>query len=293
MLKKTFFLFLLFATYSQACEISGPAKIIYSSSSSKNNGLKSLNFKNCSDELTNQIYSRLSDFEGILRKRTLMAELPGNIISLKRPIEIKSLITFINEKVDLPKDWKLIDAELVGSNSKSFAIYKNSIVSVDCQYCNNTGLKNLKVEILQHLSGTKSHAWVKASVAVKTQVLSANSVLSVNHQGIRPNSVRRTTIYSTKPEAFFTNRSQLAFYKLNKGIKKNQAIKFSDLSPLNLVRPGQPVKLNLKSGVIKLKGSAIPTRSGRLGEVIQLRSKNSKKIIIGRVTNFNEVEVEL
>jgi flagella basal body P-ring formation protein FlgA len=49
----------------------------------------------------------------------------------------------------------------------------------------------------------------------------------------------------------------------------------------------------MNSGVIKLNGSATPMRAGRLGEVIQLKTINSKKIIIGRITNFNEVEVEL
>lgn len=293
MIKLFFTTLLLFSATSNSCEVSGPANIIYSGKSSNTQALHNLNFTACTNKEIEDIRDSLSDFEGTIRRRTLMAEIPGSKISIRKPISIKRLETLINDKVDLPKDWRLINPEILGTNNKFINYKDGSLISVECQSCENTGLKNLKLEIFDHINAKKTAVWLKASVAVKTKVLAATHALPVNHRGLSLSSIRNNTIYSTTPEVFFTNRSQLIFYKLNKGKKKNQAIKFTDLSPLNLVRPGQIVRTSLKAGVINLKGNATPMKAGKLGEVIQLRSTNSKKIIIGRVINFNEVEVEL
>ena len=293
MLKLLISIFTLLLTSSYACEISGPAFVIYNSAKDQNSALKSLSLQKCSEKQISDIHGILSDFEGVIRKRTILAELPGSAIKIKKSITIKRLETLLNEKVELPKGWRLIKPQLLGLRERTLGFKKNSIVSVECHGCDNTGLKNLKLEINDPIDSNKRVVWIKASVAVKTSVLQTTRVLNVNHQGIKPGSVSNAEIYSTTPEAYFTNSDQLVFYKVNKGIKRGQPIKFTDLSALNLVKPGQLVRTNLKSGVIKLKGTATPVRAGKLGEVIQLRNNNSKKIIIGRVTDFNEVEVEL
>ncbi len=293
MIKTVILTIYIFSFRCYSCEVAGPENIVFNSKENPSSALELIKLNDCNEVEVNKIHNSLTDFEGIIRKRTLMAEIPELEISVKKPIHIKRLQTLLNEKVPLPKNWKLINPQILTLRNKAITFKKNSLVSIDCQNCTSTGLKNLKLEIFDHLSAQKKVLWVKASVAIKTEVLSATRALPVNHKGLSALTFKKEEIYSANPEAYFTNRSQLIFYKLNKGLKSGYPVKFTDLSALNLVVPGQVVRTNLKSGVIKLSGNATPIKAGKMGEIIQLRTNNSKKIILGRVTNFNEVEVEL
>ena len=72
-----------------------------------------------------------------------------------------------------------------------------------------------------------------------------------------------------------------------------QPIKKDDFIQHNLVTAGRHTNVIFKSKGINLSLNALPLEYGKFGQDIRLRNPKSNKIIIGKVTDFNTVLVEL
>lgn len=276
-----------------ACEISAPKTLIITHDIESYELNSAFKYKKCDSEQKKAFNILLTDYTGNLNQRTLSSELSDRRIKLANSFNIVTLSTALNNRISLPQKWKIIDLKLVGQSFHFFALNNEQHLQVSCNSCNNTGTKNIKMDIVNPLTNTKSSYWITGNVAVAVDALVAKSNVSITNQALRRNNFEMKTVYSSRPENFFTFEDKLPYYKANRPLRSGQVVHFNDISPINLVTIGTPVQVKLNANGLKLQSVGMPTRSGRLGEIIQLKNPTTHKIIIGKITNFNEVEVEL
>lgn len=80
---------------------------------------------------------------------------------------------------------------------------------------------------------------------------------------------------------------------LMRNVRKGDVVKRNLVKNRLLVRRGEIVALHIKSGNMQIKGRAKALSNGSLSETIQVRYLKSRKILSGRVSGENFVEVEL
>ena len=291
----TFVLFLLgfVQPYAYSCEIEAPKTLVVTEILESYELKPAFNYQNCDDNQIKNFNILLTDYTGELNQRILHSEINDKRIRLKNSFTISSLETAINNRVQLPTNWKVIDLKTIGQTGHYFALSNEDHIQVNCNNCNNTGTKNIKFEIVNPVSNTRETHWVTGSVAIAVEALVSKSNISITNQALNKNDFELKTVYSARPENFFTFKDKLPYYKNHRPIRVGQVIHYNDISPLNLVNMGTLVQVKLNANGLKLEGKAIPTTSGKLGEIIQLKNPKTNKIIIGKITNFNEVEVEL
>jgi|GEM_PF-2336650 len=254
---------------------------------------ESIKHKDCSSKQITSLLNLLNDFQGTLSQRVINSELRKEEIYLKKAIFVKSLESLINEKVNTPKGWKLMNPIPISPKMNFFTVLAEENISIHCDNCNQPGNRSLKIVRSNPISGKTDQQWAKVEVAVKGNSLIAKQNIPVNNKALNPSDFEERSFYSTNPEKFFTNKSQLVFYKLNKAITQGSSLNFSDISSINLIKMGRPVRVILRSGTLILQSKAVANQSGKLGDVIRLRNLSTNKTIIGKVTDFNKVEVEL
>ncbi len=284
----------LFTFYSlsvNACLIDGPQRIIKTSNATSSDLKNLITFKKCKSDQVDHALSFINDLSGKITPRVLKTEFSE--IKLNKSITITKLDEILNQNTALPKDWRLVEARLAHGQKRAFSVSGEESLSFECLHCENTGKKNLKAIITNSITNNIRAVWFNATLAVKSKSLIATRNLSLNNQSLNPSDFKIITTYSENPSQLFTKRDQLLFYKLNKGKSKGEAITFNDITPINLVSVGRPVTILLNTKGLTLEGKATPHQSGKLGQVIRLKNNRTNKTIIGKVVDFNKVEVQL
>ena len=284
---------LLFGFSIYACEITSPRMLIMADKATASDIQENISFKNCTESQITKVSFLMTDFTGEMNQRILTSETGDKNLSLSKSFTITSLNQVLNERIHLPKKWKIITPKTVGTSKRIFSVGQKDSIEVACTNCSHTGAKNIQLIIKDPVSMSSERTWLTAEVAIEVMALVSKDNISVTNTALNPESFQLEKVYSSRPETFFTFTDKLPFYRAVRNLKAGEVVKYNDVLPLSLVQAGLPVKLNLNSGNIKLESKAIPMKSGRLGEIIQLKNTQSNKIIIGKVTNFNEVEIEL
>ena len=207
-------------------------------------------------------------------------------------ITIESLSNFISEEFKLKEDWNVLDVDFSGKKLGALLLQKNHIADIKCRNCDTTGTKNIKLTIREALSGKQLTKWLKVKLAVKVLAYTAKDYLPVDNQSLSSNDFKKETIETDSPEKFFKDKN-FSYYKLNRKLKKGETLKRSHVHPINLVKTGEMAKVKLDLKGIKLELRAKPLSSGKLGDKVKLRNPKNHKIISGKVTDFNQVVVEL
>lgn len=290
MIKKTLtFLFISFQSFG--CLVSTPQTLVFENKPNFQELKSHIVFKNCNDDQSNRFLNFLSDFKGNLNHHILRVELPS--ITLEKSVTISRLSDYINSRLTKPKDWKVTNLKFSHANQTLIALNKSDTLSLECNNCSHTGSKTIKGTIVNPIDNSYKSLWFKGDLAVKTKSLVVSENIGVSNQPLSPSQLEVKTIYSKNPDRLFTNINQIVFYKLNKGKSKGEAIHYSDITPVNLVRVGQPVTILLKKNSLRLEGKATPHQSGKLGQVIRLKNNRTNKTVIGKIVDFNKVEVQL
>jgi flagella basal body P-ring formation protein FlgA len=285
------FSFFISITMSLACEVQGPKFVIFSKEKTTKPS-EAFQFKNCSNINVSKLKNFINDFEGTLHTRLVKTE-TGINAKIKENSKVFELNSFLNLRVDKERDWRFISSTVTAQREELIVVDKEESLNVICDHCTHTGTKNIKIEIRNPIESRYKYTWVQTDLAAKTEALLPTRAIPVNNQALTPKDFVRKIIYHTRPEQFFTQPDQLIFYKVNKPKSKGEAVKFQDLTPVNLVQMGQPATVILKNKGLHLETTAIPGQSGRLGQQIRLKNPRTKKTIIGKVIHFNKVEVEL
>ena len=92
---------------------------------------------------------------------------------------------------------------------------------------------------------------------------------------LSPKDFERKVIYTDKSQNYVKDIKKIVFNRLTRPLKNGEFLTHSHLSPLSLVKAGNVAKVILKGNQLKLESKAMPMRSGRVGDLIQLRNIKS------------------
>ncbi|MFG1500289.1 flagellar basal body P-ring formation chaperone FlgA [Halobacteriovorax sp. XZX-3] len=209
----------------------------------------------------------------------------NDINLLTKDSVIIDLEDIVKTQFTIQDDWKVN----FKSRSPIKTLQTDNLTTIElmCNECNKLGHNKLKVSV----DGVAK--WFEIIVQKPIKAIVAKNEIGLNFKSINTNNVEEKTIYTTDEKAVFKNLEEIAFYKSNKIISPGETINKRDLSPINLVSFGVPVKVILNTNGIKLTGQALPMSTGKLQDFIKVKNIKTNKVFTAKVIGLNEVKVDL
>ncbi len=248
--------------------------------------------ENCKPETQIRFLEMISSASGSLRADMIKENFSEKVKITPRVIRINTLNTILGNRYNTFDKWVWTDIKFVSGKS-AIRLTQNEKLDFNCDFCKNLGNKSINMVIVDPLKASNRTEWFNASLKVEATALVSNDDIQVTADGLNPASFIEKTILTAKPENFFTNKSKLLFYKLTRPLQKGEPLMFNHITPANLVRQGRAATIILKNSTMSLSGKAMPLSNGKIGEIIQLRNQKSKKVMVGKVIDFNKVVIEL
>lgn len=251
----------------------------------------------CNEFINNKFSSLLSSTEGIALSSHLVNELANEfqnltIEVLPNKISLQNLNDKLKNTLSENSNLYFTDTRQV-NNKKLFALKENEKLEVFCDNCMSYGERNIRIDTVNILEGTRITHWVSSKLAANVSVLKAKHNIPLQKNKFEKEDFITEKLLTTEPNRFISNYEDVKFYKPSKTLIRGMPITTQDISPIQLVRYGTPVKLILKNQNINIQRSAIPHRSGAFGEIIELKNPQNNKLITGKVIDFNKVLIEL
>ena len=250
----------------------------------------------CSPEITNKLAALISSSEGTVGSDFLKNEIQKDFSDIQ--------ITFKNKKLSLLdlnttlKDQLLPDSNLYFSQARSLngisslGLSEGEQMRAVCDSCSSFGEKNIKIDVSNVISNTNRTLWFASRIMAKVKVVKAKRNISFQQKTLSSDDFYFEEVMTMTPENALTTLENIGFYKSNKTIVQNSVVSNLDLQPVNLINYGTPVSVSLLSSTISLQKTAMPLRSARFGEIVELKGPNNKNIA-GKVVDFNKVVIEL
>lgn len=296
---KYFSLVLLFMSLNLAaseCDVELFSKIYRMNSNQSLQARDLIKTSTCSPEITNKLAMLVTSSEGVVASDFLKAELQKDFPEIT--------ITFINKKLSLMdlnsvlKDQLLQNSNLYFSQlrslngSSTLGIVEGEQIRSVCDSCQHFGEKNIKIDIINVVSNTNRTLWFSTKIMAKVKVVKAKRNISFQQKNLDAKDFYFEEVMTMTPENALTTLDNIGFYKSNKTIVQDSVVSNLDLQAVNLINFGTPVSITLQSQNISLQRTAMPMRSARFGEIIELKGPNNKNIS-GKVVDFNQVVIEL
>lgn len=296
---KYFFSILLFTSFNlhaSECEIELFSKIYRLNANQALQARDLVKDSTCSPEISNKLASLVSSSEGTVGSDFLKSELQKEFSDVQVNFTTKKL-SLLDFNAAL-RDQLIPDSNLYFSQARSL----NGITSLGlaegeqmraiCDSCQSFGEKNIKIDVANVVSNTSRTLWFSSKIMAKVKVVKAKRNISFQQKTLDANDFYFEEVMTMTPENALTTLDNIGFYKSNKTIVQNAVVSNLDLQPVNLINYGTPVSVTLMSQSILLQKTAMPLRSARFGEVIELKGPNNKNIA-GKVVDFNKVVIEL
>jgi flagella basal body P-ring formation protein FlgA len=297
---KLFFIFinlaLSFQAFSQECQIELFSKVYRLNQGQVLQQRDLIQNSSCNNLINNKISFILSQAEGSVGSDFLTNELKKDFPEEK--------IIFKNKKLSLLdlhshlKDQLLINSNLFFTQSRSLngllsiGLVDGEQFQVQCESCVSFGEKNLKINISNVLSNTSRTLWISSKIMAKIKVVRALRNISFQQKSLDVKDFYIDEVFTMNPENSLTTLDNIQFFKANKTILQNAVVSNQDLQALMLVNFGTPANVSLQSENISLQKIAMPIRSARFGEMVELKGPNNKNIT-GKVVDFNKVVIQL
>ncbi len=283
-----------FAKASVGCKIETYGKIVRSGQFDFAKSRLAIKSSNCPDKILHSLRQVLVKKKGPLKSAWFKENYHAQADIVPGHVELVDLDVFLKDRLFPGKKWFFKEVKILGNSQGYFPLDKDESLHVaECSHCHRPGSKTIKVKIANELKGSVRQEWIKGRILVETEALVSKKNLMPHSSPLENGQFETKTVFSEWPEQFFTHRENLKFHKLNKPKRVGDILKSGDLTPIRLVFPGRLAKITLSSGGIKLLSKAMPMQTGRWGENIRLRNMRTKKIIMGRVVDFDKVVVEL
>lgn len=200
---------------------------------------------------------------------------------------IEKIEDYLNNKLFENQEKKIFIGH-ISSNEDIIAINDHQELEVSCNSCKELG------NVLIHLKTPKiNNYWVEGKIMTQAKVYKSLSNIDVDHMALDKSLFQEALIYTETPESHFNNLDIISFYKANRPIRVGDLLLKANLSPMVLAKTGKPIKVKLKNSSITLVGRALSLESGTFGQTIRMQNTSSRKIIFGKVTNYNEAVIEL
>ena len=248
----------------------------------------------CRSDVKRRFIDILSTSSGKVN-RSHLKKIIDNVVEVKiqpEKIEFVDLEELLKNEYPLKKNWVFKNTYFTGRR-QLYPYGTDERIQVLCRNCHIPGKKILEVIFYNSSNGNRKVVWGETHVAVRMRSLVALRTLETRSV-LNPDYFKDQFSYTMSDnESFFIDKKKLLFYKTNKVVREGMVLKFSDLSPVNLVSVGKVAKTIIKKDDMKLTGVGIPLKNGRWGESIHLKGMDGKRMIIGKVVDFDTVEVGL
>lgn len=281
---------------SNTCEITTSAKVYHFGADSKDQP-SLFRHSTCSEQVNQQFQKVLINSNGPVSAEHLASlildksETTQKVLIKPERVRVYSLVQLLSERIQMRDNQVVRNFSLLDKGS--LLLDENEQLMIQCQNCRELGEINIELIINQVSLAKLSSRWLKAHLLARTPALVALSPQRVSHKPLQVEQFQIQTIETAKPQDYFIDQEKLSFYRLNRPLSAGSAIKHSDLAGVNLVNAGTPAKVFLNSANLSISRIALPIRGGKYGEMIQLRNPQTNKTILGKVIDFNKVEVEL
>lgn len=278
----------------ETCFIETRSKIYHLGPDTKEQPLPYLK-STCSEEINRNFVGLIMNSSGVISAEALATQFQDSDF---QHVKIKpDRVNVFNLKNVLKNSFALGDTltfnQIKISDQSPLLFDENEWIEFSCPQCQTTGEKNILITITNSFDGKKSSRYLNARINANVAALVASSNLRVSNQAAQKEFFESSTIETDKPELLFTDLSTLSFFRLNRPLSQGEPLKHSDLTPAQLVQPGTQATVTLVTNGLSLTSVAMPLKSGRYGETVQLRALDTNRIILGKVIDFNKVEVKL
>jgi flagella basal body P-ring formation protein FlgA len=269
-----------------SCEINSYAQIFKINNVIDDSIIKS---SDCSSEIINNFITLVTNANGKLNASYLSqyfkSEYKTSVELSPKNLTVKQLKTVLEEK--LSSSTKMVSSIKSLYGKSSFTLDENELLQVSCSSCNSAGEKNIKI------TSNKGTTWISAIFLVNSEAYRARKSLNRMSPLLLSTDFEQINTSDRGRTRYFTDIENIQFYKLNKDLREGDLIKSHDLSPKRLVNFGQKVKLTIKNKFINLKTIGIAKKSGKIGDFIEIQNPKTKKVFLGKITDFNKAVVDL
>lgn len=291
-----FIFFFTFAAYSKECSIETFSKIYRTH---KTQVIQTKDFviqSNCDNEILNKISVLLTSTEGTVGTDFLINEILREHHQLEISFSLKKI-----SLLDLSEAFKeqlasgtnlsfLQNRSLNGLNT--LGLLEGEQMRAICDSCQTLGEKTIKIDIVNPIKNSNRALWFNSKIMAKIKVVKASRNISFQQKNLNSKDFYFDEINTMSADNSLTTLDNIQFYKSNKTILQNTVVSNVDLQAINLVNNGTPVQVTLLNQNISLHKNAMPLRSARFGDIVELKGPNNKNIS-GKVVDFNKVVIEL
>lgn len=124
-------------------------------------------------------------------------------------------------------------------------------------------------------------------VLVATRPLNRNAILTDGDIALAERDVGQLT------QGYLTDPSQISGKKLTRSVQTDQVLATGHVVMAEVIRKGDQVVINARSGTISVKMPGEALSDGGIGEQIRVRNTRSQRIVRGRVVGPGTVEVQM
>lgn len=291
-----FLFFFSFAANSTECSIETFSKIyrIY-----KEQAIQTKDYvvqSNCEDEILNKLSVLLTSAEGTIGTDFLKNEIKKDFPQIEltfslNKISLLDLSEALKEKLASGANLSFLQTRSLNGLS-TLGLVEGEQMRVICDSCQTLGEKTIKVDIVNPIKNSNRAAWFNSKVMAKIKVVKASRNISFQQKNLNPQDFYIDEVNTMSADNSLTTLDNIQFYKSNKTIMQNSVVSIADLQSINLVNYGTPVQVSLLNQNISLQKSAMPLRSARFGDIVELKGPNNKNLS-GKVVDFNKVVIEL
>ncbi|RIK98937.1 MAG: flagella basal body P-ring formation protein FlgA [Proteobacteria bacterium] len=126
----------------------------------------------------------------------------------------------------------------------------------------------------------------EATVAlVAVRALARGAVLREGDVALRP------VAGASDRRAAVSDAGEVAGRRLRRSVPAGTPLRAAWLEDVPLVRRGEPVRLSLVSGALRIEATGLARQDGRAGEIVRVESQTSRREVIGRVGTDGVVHV--
>lgn len=283
------FIALTFKAHASACFIETYDQVLILSNEGDFSSL--IKKSDCDNEELGRFVTFAQNAQGLVTAKIFNNAFPSINLRPAR-VQFHNLEEQLSMRGILPTEGRVVSAKRLNGNSV-ISFNSNQRLEFDCSSCPSTGDNTIKVTTRDSLGTAQATNWVGTSVGVPVKALVATKNHRASLKPIDATGFVEKTIISTKPQSLLNKSFPVHFYKLSKNISPGETLLRSQVSPVQLVRPGTEVRVTLKDAGITINGTAQPLSYGVLGQVIKLKNTRSSRIIWGKVVDTNSVVVEL
>ncbi|MBG07564.1 MAG: hypothetical protein CME68_02325 [Halobacteriovoraceae bacterium] len=281
----------------KSCIINSYNHIYKTEKASEEKLQKSIKRTTCSKKINLMFLNLLKSAQGSFTTRNfqklyLPKDLGVKVIIKPSQIKISSFIKILKQ-LQLPNNIFL--KELSSDNKFSIlTLEKNDQISLSCEDCSSPGKKTILVKVKNFEKNVSYSVPIELTLLTRSQIIIPKKNIDYfNNKKLFKSDFSKKWIETTFPGKYFKSFDKIIFFKPTKTLKKGAPILKRDLIPIKLVRPFTPVKIILSNKGIKLSGIAIAKKGGHYGEVIPLKNKKGKRVIFGKIIDFNKVNIEI